>query len=72
MLDRSNTYLIPLEQVVCDFGSVVARGLIDDRERNGGKETRETRRLARDLTGWRPPAVSSMTSYPVWLTDVSG
>lgn len=51
MLDRSNTYLIPLEQVVCDFGSVVARGLIDGRETSGGRETRETRRLAADLTG---------------------
>lgn len=29
---RSDAYLIPLEQVVCDFGSVVARGLMDDRE----------------------------------------
>lgn len=29
---RSDAYLIPLQQVVCDFGSVVPWGLIDDGE----------------------------------------
>lgn len=50
MLDiRSDAYLSVLEQVVCDFGSVVARGLMDDREMS--RETRESRRLAGDLGG---------------------
>lgn len=52
------TYLIPLEQVVCDFGSVVARRLQrtvvggGEQVRGGRQETREskreTRRLAED------------------------
>lgn len=43
MLAISNdTHLIPLQQVVCDFGSVVAWGLIDDGEMSRAR-TRETR-----------------------------
>lgn len=40
------TYLIPLEQVVCDFGSVVAWGLWTTGKwaERGRQETRERRR----------------------------
>lgn len=37
------TYLIPLEQVVCDFGSVVAWGLRADREIGQSEARQETR-----------------------------
>lgn len=39
----SDTYLIPLQQVVCDFGSVVAWGLIDDGEMRRARRTRDKR-----------------------------
>lgn len=37
----SDTYLIPLEQVVCDFGSVVTWGLIDDGETSRPRHKRD-------------------------------
>lgn len=40
---RNDTYLIPLEQVVCDFGSVVAWGLIDDGEMSRARQARDKR-----------------------------
>lgn len=54
MLAISNdTHLIPLQQVVCDFGSVVAWGLIDDGEmsRARTRETRENQEISRRCEG---------------------
>lgn len=45
----SDTHLIPLQQVICDFGSVVAWGLIDDGEMSRARQTRDKR----DEISWR-------------------
>lgn len=49
---RSNAaYLIPFQQVVCDFGSVVAWGLIDDGEMRN-KRNQEISWSSDGLNAW--------------------
>lgn len=71
---KSETYLIPFEQVVCDFGSVVAWRLWTTGKRTKPRRQDKRERISQRLkteTDKIPAVFLWLASYPVWVTYVT-